>query len=95
MIATKKKKKPIENMIKTIIKQEQFLYDNINPRYCYCLGGGYGEMVGCENNFCEKEWFHSQCIDDKNYMNQADWHCKDCKKLVEKFKKSNTIKQFI
>lgn len=69
MAATKKKKKPVETTIpKSIPKQEQFLYDNVNPRYCYCGGTGYGEMVGCESTFCEKEWFHSECIDDKSYL---------------------------
>lgn len=41
-------------MIKSAPKQEQFMYDSANPKYCYCVGTGYGEMVGCENNYCEK-----------------------------------------
>lgn len=28
-------------------------------------------------------------------MNEQDWHCKDCKKLIEKFKKNTTVKEFV
>ena len=31
-------------------------------RYCYCGGVSYGEMVGCDNDNCTKEWFHLGCI---------------------------------
>lgn len=32
------------------------------PTYCYCNGVSYGEMVGCDNDDCEKEWFHLECV---------------------------------
>ena len=22
----------------------------------------YGKMIGCDNNFCEYEWFHYSCV---------------------------------
>lgn len=31
------------------------------PRYCYCNDVSYGEMVGCDDEECEKEWFHLDC----------------------------------
>ena len=31
-------------------------------RYCYCEGISYGEMVGCDGDNCEKEWFHLECV---------------------------------
>ena len=31
------------------------------PRYCYCNGLSYGQMVACDNESCEREWFHLQC----------------------------------
>jgi hypothetical protein len=39
--------------------------DEINPdepRYCYCNGVSYGEMVGCDSDTCEREWFHLECV---------------------------------
>lgn len=32
------------------------------PRYCYCNGVSYGEMVGCDADNCSREWFHLQCV---------------------------------
>lgn len=31
-------------------------YDPSEPRYCYCNGVSYGEMVACENDECPREW---------------------------------------
>jgi hypothetical protein len=39
--------------------------DEINPdepRYCYCNGVSYGEMVGCDGETCTREWFHLECV---------------------------------
>jgi hypothetical protein len=32
------------------------------PLYCYCNGVSYGEMVGCDADGCEREWFHLECV---------------------------------
>lgn len=32
------------------------------PRYCYCNGVSYGEMVGCDSDDCPREWFHLSCV---------------------------------
>ena len=32
------------------------------PRYCYCNGVSYGEMVGCDGESCLREWFHLECV---------------------------------
>ena len=32
------------------------------PRYCYCNGVSYGQMVGCDGKECQKEWFHLECV---------------------------------
>lgn len=31
-------------------------------RYCYCDEVSYGEMVACDGENCEREWFHLQCV---------------------------------
>ena len=30
--------------------------------YCYCKGISYGEMVACDGDNCEGEWFHLSCV---------------------------------
>lgn len=37
-------------------------YDADEPRYCYCDGVSYGEMVGCDMDSCSREWFHLKCV---------------------------------
>lgn len=32
------------------------------PRYCICNQVSFGEMVGCDNDSCVREWFHLGCV---------------------------------
>ncbi|KAI1434967.1 hypothetical protein GGR50DRAFT_659548 [Xylaria sp. CBS 124048] len=36
--------------------------DADEPLYCYCNGVSYGEMVACDAEDCEREWFHLDCV---------------------------------
>lgn len=36
--------------------------DGDEPRYCYCNGVSYGEMVACDAEGCKREWFHLGCV---------------------------------
>ena len=36
--------------------------DDSEPRYCYCNGVSYGQMVGCDGRECQREWFHLDCV---------------------------------
>lgn len=36
--------------------------DGSEPRYCYCDGVSYGEMVACDMPDCKREWFHLGCV---------------------------------
>jgi inhibitor of growth protein 3 len=41
-------------------------------------------MVGCDGEFCEKEWFHLPCTGLKE-LPKGEWYCDDCKaKMVVK-----------
>lgn len=53
--------------------------DQNEPRYCYCNGVSYGDMIKCDNPFCEREWFHFTCI-NMTTKPKGKWYCKDCKK---------------
>jgi len=50
--------------------------DDVNPdepRYCYCNGVSYGEMVGCDGDTCEREWFHLECVGLKVAPKDKGW----------------------
>lgn len=63
-------------------QKESWIYNNDDPKYCYCGKPSYGEMVACESIYCEREWFHLDCIEEKNLPEK--WFCNECKKLKEK-----------
>lgn len=53
------------------------------PIYCYCGQVSYGEMVGCDGEDCEKEWFHLPCTGLKEPPKGA-WYCEDCKSKMRR-----------
>jgi len=57
--------------------------DKNEPRYCVCNGVSYGDMISCDNTFCEKEWFHFACI-GLSSKPKGKWYCADCKVLKNK-----------
>jgi hypothetical protein len=36
--------------------------DPDEPTFCYCNGVSYGEMIACDADGCEREWFHLGCV---------------------------------
>ena len=42
--------------------EEEGEIDADEPRYCYCNGVSYGEMVACDSDECAREWFHLACV---------------------------------
>lgn len=56
------------------------------PTYCYCNQISFGEMVGCDGDTCEREWFHLPCIGFKNPP-KGKWYCDDCLAKMKKPKK--------
>ncbi|KAL2070130.1 hypothetical protein VTL71DRAFT_14810 [Oculimacula yallundae] len=54
------------------------------PTYCYCNNVSYGEMVGCDSDTCEREWFHLECVGLKVApVGKAKWYCDDCKEKMK------------
>lgn len=43
-------------------EEEEEEFDGSEPRYCYCDGVSYGEMVACDMPDCKREWFHLGCV---------------------------------
>ncbi|RXW23039.1 hypothetical protein EST38_g2790 [Candolleomyces aberdarensis] len=52
--------------------------DADDARYCFCNGVSYGEMIGCDGESCEREWFHLACI-GLDAPPSGNWFCDDCK----------------
>ncbi len=48
--------------------------------YCTCQRPSFGEMVCCDNDNCEFQWFHYDCVGIKTQP-EGEWLCPDCKKL--------------
>ncbi|KFH48633.1 Transcriptional regulatory protein-like protein [Hapsidospora chrysogenum ATCC 11550] len=58
--------------------------DADEPTYCYCNGVSYGEMVACDSDECEREWFHLACVGLKVApAENSTWYCEDCKKRLK------------
>ena len=57
--------------------------DHIDPNepvYCICRQIAYGEMIACDNDECEIEWFHYSCV-NLNKQPKNAWFCSTCKKI--------------
>ncbi|KAL0940879.1 phd finger domain protein [Colletotrichum truncatum] len=60
-------------------------YTEDEPTYCYCTSVSYGEMVACDANNCEREWFHLNCVGLKVApKGSSKWYCEEC---VQRFAK--------
>ncbi|KAI1171334.1 hypothetical protein F4777DRAFT_565881 [Nemania sp. FL0916] len=60
------------------------------PLYCYCNGVSYGEMVACDADDCEREWFHLDCVGLKEAPpSNLKWYCDNCKDRIKTGKKVN------
>ncbi|KAF1816500.1 hypothetical protein P152DRAFT_377843, partial [Eremomyces bilateralis CBS 781.70] len=53
--------------------------DPDEPRYCICNDVSWGTMIACENDDCEKEWFHLPCVGlEQIPPRRIKWYCPDC-----------------
>jgi inhibitor of growth protein 3 len=48
-------------------------------KYCFCQRVSYGDMVACDNDNCQIQWFHWGCVGIKEEP-VGDWLCPDCSK---------------
>ncbi|PMD36509.1 hypothetical protein L207DRAFT_600570 [Hyaloscypha variabilis F] len=62
------------------VDDEGNVIDPDEPRYCLCNRVSFGTMIGCENNDCEKEWFHLECVGLSEIPPRTTkWYCPDCR----------------
>ncbi|PLB40776.1 putative PHD finger domain protein [Aspergillus candidus] len=54
--------------------------DPHEPRYCLCGDVSFGTMICCENQDCDREWFHLHCVGLSEVPSRtAKWYCPDCR----------------
>lgn len=51
-----------------------------NALYCLCQRASFGEMIGCDNDNCEFQWFHYGCVGIREQP-LGEWLCPTCRKL--------------
>lgn len=54
--------------------------DGDDAAYCVCQKPSYGNMVACDNEKCELEWFHWECV-GLVAEPKGKWLCPNCSKL--------------
>ncbi|KAL4943019.1 hypothetical protein BDV06DRAFT_151150 [Aspergillus oleicola] len=59
--------------------------DPNEPRYCLCGDVSFGTMICCENQDCDREWFHLNCVGLTEVPSRtAKWYCPDCRVKLNK-----------
>lgn len=54
--------------------------DSNEPRYCLCGDVSFGTMICCENQECDREWFHLDCVGLSEVPSRtAKWYCPECR----------------
>ncbi|KAL4868849.1 hypothetical protein BDV12DRAFT_168766 [Aspergillus spectabilis] len=59
--------------------------DPNEPRYCLCGDVSFGTMICCENQDCDREWFHLDCVGLSEVPSRtARWYCPECRIKLHK-----------
>ncbi|KAL4785655.1 hypothetical protein BJX76DRAFT_323867 [Aspergillus varians] len=59
--------------------------DANEPRYCLCGDVSFGTMICCENQDCDREWFHLDCVGLSAVPSRtAKWYCPECRVTFNK-----------
>ncbi|KAH8117142.1 hypothetical protein DFH11DRAFT_983794 [Phellopilus nigrolimitatus] len=57
--------------------------DPHEPRYCYCNQVSWGEMIACDADDCEREWFHLGCAGlTEAPKGKSKWYCNACREKM-------------
>jgi len=56
---------------------------SLEPVYCICRNIAHGDMISCDNEKCNIEWFHFACV-GLTKLPKGDWFCKTCKSALNK-----------
>lgn len=53
------------------------IIDPNEPLYCFCKRIAFGDMIACDNEDCQIEWFHYQCV-NLSRRPRNSWICPNC-----------------
>lgn len=81
--SNKKKKQSGNDKVNQKKRKREAEATNDEPRYCLCNDVFYGEMIGCDDDKCKKEWFHLGCVNLRRAP-KGEWICPECKQRREK-----------
>lgn len=56
---------------------EDFMIDPNEPHYCICKQVAYGEMIACDDEECDIEWYHLGCV-GLTKTPRNNWLCPSC-----------------
>ncbi|CAH8831799.1 unnamed protein product [Trichobilharzia szidati] len=56
--------------------------------YCICKKVSFGDMIACDNKFCEVEWFHFSCVDVR-VQPKGKWYCPYCRGESSRIKRTD------
>lgn len=75
---TSKKKRKHEDSSESS-SPDQSTNNNV-PIYCICKQPAFGDMVGCDNENCEVEWYHYPCV-NLTRPPKNKWLCPTCTQM--------------
>lgn len=61
-------------------RAEDELDDDDQTLYCQCQKVSFGDMVGCDNDDCQFQWFHYKCV-GLSEEPKGQWLCPTCRAL--------------
>ncbi|KAK3302041.1 uncharacterized protein B0T15DRAFT_404147 [Chaetomium strumarium] len=71
------------DVLEVEVDDEGNLIDPDEERYCLCNRVSFGTMIQCDNDNCEREWFHLECVGLLEIpARTTKWYCPDCRKLL-------------
>ncbi|KAF2867012.1 hypothetical protein BDV95DRAFT_598525 [Massariosphaeria phaeospora] len=90
----KTKSNPPSSSASSVAPEQEFQEEDTEedgddePRFCFCNEVSYGQMVGCDNDTCPREWFHLACVGlEKPPPSKLKWFCGDeCKEASSRGK---------
>lgn len=66
----------VEDESNVDVDEEQ---DEKQTQFCICDGPSSGDMIGCDNDECERQWFHFKCVGLQEAPQSEHWYCQDCR----------------
>lgn len=66
-------------------RQRPPLSEEPNEAFCFCKKGSVGNMIACDGDDCDIEWFHWKCV-GLTEDPKGSWYCPDCRAKIKRIK---------